>query len=147
LNRARALAHIAAGLPDPEADAWLRDRLRAWLLRAGAGGQGPEPAHRYIGLRSAADGRRQARDHWLREAAQHLPEAGSWTRARQLFDQLDLARRFRRRQRLQQEARSPSPIIAALALALDCGAPMPGSLQALHNILTGSVDADEADAA
>lgn len=147
MNRARALAHIAAGLPDPEADAWLRDRLRAWLLHAGADGQGPEPAHRYIGLRSAADGRRQARDYWLREAAQLLPESGSWTRARLIFDSLGHARRFRQRQRRQADACAPSPVIRVLALALDCGATMPGSLQALHNILSDSAEREDADAA
>lgn len=148
MNRARALGCIAAGVPDPEAAAWACERIRAWLLHAGADAAGPQAAHVYLGLRSAADGRRQGRDYWLREAAQRLPEAGTWTQAREILRLLGHARRYRERRRMQPDAAPPSPAIEALALALDCckGA-MPGTAQALHNVLRGWPDTDEADAA
>ncbi|MCG6118357.1 MAG: hypothetical protein MEQ07_09225 [Aquimonas sp.] len=145
MNRARLLAELAAGTADPAAAAWLAEGLRCWLRHAEPGGQGPS-LEACLGVRSAADARRLIRDHWLREAAATLPEAGSWTRARTLHMHLGAARRLAARRALDPAA-TAAPLVDLLARAVESRCPLPTTVQALHNVLGGNARRAEQSAA
>lgn len=129
----RRFAAVVAGDPEPADVEHLVRAFRRWVSMGDGGPSLPA----CLGVRTAADARRLIRDHWLRQAAATLSRGSSWSRARAIHGQIDAARRFAARRRIDPSAIAPSDLVEMLAAAINVGAPMPASVQGIHTVLDG----------
>ena len=114
----------------------LEWRLRVFLANAADG----IPIVHALGFRNVYEMRLAMRDHWLRQAAKHIPEDKPWPRARRLAARINTFESacWPKWERHPMPPDGTDAINRALFNCRKIGAPLPSSVRQLYNILTAA---------